>query len=260
MNGPHPTIFDQLKKVDALIDRGEGPAMVEERLPFTVRVARTEEDLKKAIGIRYAAYARHMPEFANSLKAPEEDDTEYDNVVLLAESKLDDSVLGTVRIQSNQFRPLRLEQSVQLPSWLQNSALAEVRRLAIVSGTQGRLAKMILIKACFHFCEYNEVEWAVLAARHPLNKGYEQLLFRDILNGETFVPQPVANNVPHHVMAFDVENTRQRLTEAKHPLLNFFCNTTHPDIDLGIHARPRKTVRFSFSPQQSETTSVTIGI
>ena len=42
-----------------------------ERLPFSVRVVSTEADLAKAVSIRHAAYARHMPEFAEKLLNPE---------------------------------------------------------------------------------------------------------------------------------------------------------------------------------------------
>src|SRR3990172_226327 len=48
--------------------------MTVERLPFTVRVVRSEEALDKAVAIRQAAYARHVPAFAEKLKTPEAND------------------------------------------------------------------------------------------------------------------------------------------------------------------------------------------
>ena len=44
------------------------PAMTEELLPFTVRLVRDEDDLNKAVQIRHSAYARHLPDFAETLK------------------------------------------------------------------------------------------------------------------------------------------------------------------------------------------------
>ncbi|MFD2270822.1 hypothetical protein ACFS07_06110 [Undibacterium arcticum] len=67
------------------------PVMAEERLPFTVRLVRNEDDLCKAVHIRHSAYARHVPTFAETLKSPETSDAENGVVVLLAESKLDGS-------------------------------------------------------------------------------------------------------------------------------------------------------------------------
>src|SRR3970040_455451 len=77
--------------------------MAEERLPFTVRGVRPEPTLGKAVKIRQAAYGRHVPEFAQLLKVPESCDREKGSVVLLAESKLDGSPLGSLRLQFNLF-------------------------------------------------------------------------------------------------------------------------------------------------------------
>ena len=71
----HATSADfQPQRIETLPSRvgplGE-PAMTEERLPFTVRLVRDEDDLDKAVQIRHSAYARHLPDFAESLKAPE---------------------------------------------------------------------------------------------------------------------------------------------------------------------------------------------
>lgn len=208
------------------------PAIKEERLAFTVRVARSPADLAKAVSIRHAAYARHMPEFAEKLREPEPMDSEPGVVVLLAESKLDGAPLGTLRIQSNAHMPLKVEQSVTLPRWLRDRPLAEVSRLGIVGGTAGRLVKTVLLKAAFLYCEQDGIEWAIVAARAPLDRHYDQLLFEDLFPEQGFIPMRHGNNVPHRVMGFEIDTGHQRWTEANHPLLNFFSYTHHPDIDI----------------------------
>lgn len=45
--------------------------MTEELLPFTVKVVSTQAELYKAVQIRHDAYARHLPEFAETLSKPE---------------------------------------------------------------------------------------------------------------------------------------------------------------------------------------------
>lgn len=222
----------RIETMGSHIDSLNATTMTEERLPFTVRLVRNEEDLNKAVQIRHSAYARHMPTFAEKLKSPEPADSADDVVVLLAESKLDGTPIGTARIQTNQYRPLSMEESVDLPLWIKDKSLADIRRLGIVQGTIGRLVKVVLVKACFQYCESNGIDWAVIAARPPLDRSYQQLMFEDILPGETFIPVPRANNVPHRVMAFEIETGEARWTQAKHPLLRFFCNTYHPDIDI----------------------------
>ena len=114
----------RIKTLASRVGALNAPAMSEELLPFTVRLVRNEGDLSKAVSIRHSAYARHLPEFAETLKSPETADAENGVVVLLAESKLDGSPLGSMRIQTNQYKPLCLEQSVTLPAWLKSIPLS----------------------------------------------------------------------------------------------------------------------------------------
>lgn len=212
--------------------RAAGQAMAVERLPFTIRRVQSDEDLWKAVRIRHAAYARHVPDFAATLAAPEAADYDADVVVLLAESKLDGSPLGSARIQTNLHRPLGVEASVELPGWLQGRRLAEVTRLGIDEGRIGRVVKIALIKACFEFCELNQIDWAVVTGRSPIDRQYEQLLFADVFEDQAPVPLRHVGNIPHRVMAFEIATGQARWEQASHPLLQFFRFTDHPDIDI----------------------------
>lgn len=223
-----------------------GAAMATERLPFTIRRVETEASLKKAVQIRHAAYARHLPEFARTLAAPEACDYDDDVVVLLAESKLDGSPLGSARIQTNLHSALHVEESIELPGWLQGRRLAEVTRLGIGEGRVGRLVKIALIKACFEYCEQNRIDYAVVTGRAPIDRQYEQLLFADVFEGGAMVPLHHVGNIPHRVMAFEIATGEQRWQAAQHPLLGFFRHTRHPDIDIAARTAapaPRTAAR-----------------
>src|SRR5471030_495743 len=209
-----------------------GVRMAEERLPFTVRVVRSEESLHKAVAIRQAAYARHVPAFAATLGSPEANDHNEGSVVLLAESKLDGSPLGTMRIQTNRFNDLSIAQSVELPAWLKNRSMAEATRLGVGLGQTGRVVKTVLFKALYLYCVEAEIEWMVIGARSPLDRQYEALLFQDLFPGQ-FIPMRHGNNIPHRVLAFEVGTAEERWAEAHHPLFNFVFQTQHPDLDLG---------------------------
>ncbi|MFN3790308.1 N-acyl amino acid synthase FeeM domain-containing protein [Massilia sp.] len=209
-----------------------------ERLPFTIRRVETEADLLKAVKIRHAAYARHVPDFARSLALPEAADYEDDTIVLLAESKLDGSPIGSTRIRTNLFRPLGVEESVVLPSWLQGRRLVEATRLGIDEGRTGRVVKMALIKACFMYCEDNAIDYSVATGRPPVDRQYEQLLFSDVFPEQGAVPLRHVGNLPHRVMAFEIASFEQRYRDARHPLSKFFFDTQHPDIDVGPATPP----------------------
>ena len=206
--------------------------MVEERLPFTVRIVRCDEQLSKAVHIRHSAYARHVPTVAAMLENAEMLDRDEGTVILLAESKLDGSPLGTMRIQTNRFRKLALEQTVTLPDWLQGRSLAEATRLGVTEGRIGRVVKMTLFKAYYQYCLAKDIEWMVIAARSPLDRQYEALLFQDVFEQGAFIPMRHAGNIPHRVLAFDVATAHDRWTEANHPLLHYMCGIRHADIDL----------------------------
>lgn len=206
--------------------------MVEEPLPFTVKVVRNEADLRKAVQIRQAAYGRHVPELAELLRSPESYDRDKGSVVLLAESKLDGSPLGSLRLQSNRYGSLGIEQSVELPEWLKYCSLAEGTRLGISEGRIGRVVKAALIKAFYLYCLEADIDWIVITARKPLDRQYAALMYQDVFPGGEFIPMRHIGNIPHRVMAFEVKTGEARWAEADHPLFDFMCRTRHPDIDV----------------------------
>lgn len=201
-----------------------------ERLPFTISLVQSEEELRKAVHIRCAAYSRHLPELGDTLKMPEPMDYDDDTVVLLAQSKLDGAALGSVRIQRNMYRPLSVEHSIALPPSFAGRKLAEVTRLGVDTGRLGRLVKISLVKACFQYCELNGIDWAIAAGRAPIDRHYAQLLFEDLFPERGFIPLQHAANIPHRVMGFEIATGHARWVAAQHPLLEFFSHTRHADI------------------------------
>lgn len=205
--------------------------MTVERLPFTVRVVRSEEALYKAVAIRQAAYARHMPAFAEGLKTPEPNDYDQGSMILLAESKLDGSPVGTIRVQANRYRSLAIEQSAELPARMRGRNMVEATRLAITEGRVGRVTKVVLIKALYLYCLEASIDWVIAGARPPLDRQYDAFLMDDLYQGK-LIPLRHAGNIPHRILALDVPGARARWEEAGHPLFDFMCHTHHPDIDL----------------------------
>ena len=206
--------------------------MREERMPFRIKLVQNENELDRAVSIRHSAYARHVPEFAATLTRPEAFDYEPGTVILLAESNLDGSPIGTMRIKTNRHSPLGLEQSVKLPDWLEDTSIAEATRLGIASGRMGMVVKTMLFKAFYQYCVQTGIEWMVITARSPLDRQYEDLLMEDVYPDGGFIPMRHIGGMPHRVMALDVLNAKARWSEARHPLLGFMCDTLHPDIDL----------------------------
>jgi hypothetical protein len=191
------------------------PLRKTERLPFTIRIVADDESLQKAVTMRQMAYSRHLPEFASKMTVEKGD---YEP--------------GTVRIQTNEFAPLAVEQSVQLPDWLQGTRMAEATRLGVAGGMIGRMVKIGLCKALFMYCQQQQVDWMVITARSPLDREYEAMLFGDVFGENEFLPMSHVGGLPHRVMAKPVAVARERWAEVRHPLFQFVFQTHHPDIDL----------------------------
>lgn len=216
--------------------------MTKEVLPFTVRIASSESQMERAVTLRQAAYARHVPEFAAQLTKPEAADFDPGSIVLFAESKFDGSVLGTMRIQTNRYGSLGIEESIELPDWLLGASLAEATRLGVSEGREGRLVKTVLFKAYFLYCQCAKIDWMVITARKPLDRQYEALLFKDVLDPGQYIPMHHVGDIPHRVMAFHIATAEMRWIDSNHPLYNFMCNVFHPDIDLNLGTTPQIAV------------------
>jgi hypothetical protein len=240
----------------AVVRKVISKARVEEALPFTLKIVRTQAELDKAVLIRQAAYDRHLPDFAKSLVKPEAADFEKGMVVLLAESKEDGSPVGTMRIQTNAYKPLCLEQSINLPQWLKELPMAEATRLGVTNQVGGRLVTTALFKAFYMYCQQIGVEWMVIAGRAPVDRMYQRMLFEDVVPGQGFVPLAHANNLPHRVMSFNVKTAFEKWSAVNHPLLNFAALTHHPDITLDI---PRKPLAMPIEmPLMASSTSILV--
>jgi len=218
--------------MDANRETNVVPFSLPQRLPFTIRVARSERQILEAVEIRHAAYARHVPALAARLRQPEPLDRDDGAAVLLAEAKLDGAPLGTMRIETNRRRPLAIEQSVALPTALRRCSLAEATRLGVCAARIGRVVKTMLFKAFYQYCRRAGIDWMVIGARSPLDRQYEALMFEDVFPGRGFVPLAHAANLPHRVLMFELETAEARWRQAGHPLHALFCRTHHPDIDV----------------------------
>lgn len=218
-------------------------SIMREFFPFTVTIARDEQALRAAVQVRQAAYARHLPEVAKTMVAPESWDTMPGTAVLVARSKLDGSPLGTMRMHSNEFAPLPLEQSFQLPDAYAGLRLVEATRFAIATDGASPVVKMALLKATILYTKSVNAERMVITARAPLDRMYERLLFKDVDESAGFVPMSHVGGLPHRVMWQDAQLARANMESARHPLYHFLYEMDHPDIMVTSGVLPSTAVQ-----------------
>jgi hypothetical protein len=200
-----------------------------ESLPFTVRLAETAQDIGRAVETRAAAYGRHLPVLGQALRKPEADDLRPDTLLLIAESKFDKVVVGSLRLQHNFDRPLRIEGELVLPDALRGKRLVEVRRLGVGNGTSGRLVMAALVKAAYELCHASRIDYFIFAARPSVATMYRAMHFDDVLDGGA-IPLSYAGNEPHSVFTLPIGDIDRRWRAADFPLYDFTARTEHPDI------------------------------
>ncbi len=209
-------------------------------LRFTVRVARSEADLRAACRVRAVSYGHHLPHLHSVLAEPDELDWHPDTAVLIACDKETGNVVGTARLATNTREPLQIEHSAALPAALAHRVLAEVTRLSVLPGHADPRVKLALMKSTYLYSLAHQVQWMVIGARSDgLVRQYQRLGFTDLLGNGQSVALAHAGNLPHRVLGFDVTAAERNWHAAQHPFYEFMVRTHHPDIQLFTAALSR---------------------
>lgn len=207
--------------------------MSRQSLSFTVFPARTETQLRAACRVRALSYGRHLPGIASVWDEPDQLDRDPQAVVFVATSKVTGEALGTVRLATNALQPTQIERSASVPHSISGGLMAEVTRLAVLSGSTDPAVKLGLMKAAYLHCLAHQVRWMVIGARsEALVRQYRRLGFTD-LNGEAVeVPLAHAGGLPHRVLVFDVVSAERNWLASVHPFYQFMVGCYHPDIRI----------------------------
>ena len=204
-------------------------AVRRESLPFRVRLVDRPQDLDKVVEIRSAAYARHYPQMAGVLNAPEAEDHRHDVLLLIAERKLDRRPIGSMRLQPNFNRQLRIEGETQLPASYQGRRLVETTRLGVENGSSGTTVMVALVKAAFEICHACAIDYGVAGGRRSMAHVFRSLGY-DELAGP--IPISYGSNLPHWVFGIPILDVERRLREKGHAYYEFMARTEHPDIRI----------------------------
>lgn len=212
-------------------DRSSPTVQTEESLPFWVEIA-SQQHLKDVAELRAATYGKHLPDLGAKLREPEPADTTLGCEVFVARSKLDGSLLGTLRTHSNAFVPLPLEASIDLPERFRGTRMVETTRLCVKGSPGASLVRSALFKAMHLYCLGQEVDWMLAAARYPVDRIHDSLLFEDVNDSATYYPMAHAGGVAHRVMCLAPAVAQTKWGTKQHPLYRFAFETHHPDINI----------------------------
>ena len=205
----------------------------EERLPFRVEIV-SRRALQEVAKLRAETYGKHMPQLAALLSQPEPADFSRGCEVFVAKSKLDGSLLGTLRTHANVYNPLPLQASLELPQRFRGTRMVETTRLCVKGGLNASTVRNALFKAMHQYCLDQNVDWMVVAARRHVDRIHDSLLFEDVKEPRVYYPMAHAGGVPHRVLSFSPKGAEALWRSRQHPLYSFIFETHHPDLDLSM--------------------------
>lgn len=218
-----------------------------EELPFRVRIADPKEDLNRILELRSRAYGRHLPEMAKRLEQAEPDDLREDALLLIAESKQTGELLGSIRLVTNVSRPLSIEHETPLPAQFQHRHLLEARRLTVCNGAEGRMTTPALIKAIYEVSFHCGLDVVLITARHPVDRMYRAMQFKDALDGQVLL-LPDVNNVPHRLFYMEVATADSTWRAVNWPFYPFLARTWHPDIAVDFELAYQRLCQYVGEP------------
>lgn len=208
-------------------------------LPFRLRLARDDRDLSKIVALRAQAYGRRVPGMDDKLSTPEPDDRRTDVVVLMAESKADGQVLGSMRLMTNLHHMLHMEHELSLPAAFSGQVLLEAGRLTVRACDEARMVSSALYKALYELSFHAGVDTVLVTARSPVDRIYRAMQFKDALEGRK-IALPSVLNLPHGLYYLPVREADTLWRAAECPMYPFMAKTHHPDIEIDhdvVHGR-----------------------
>ena len=214
-------------------------AQHEQQLPFRIRLVQSETDLKRAVAVRMQAYARCVPGMATVLQEPEPEDYRDDAVLLMAESKTDGQILGSMRLITNVQQALHFGLGTPLPALFYQRRLLAAGRLTVCHSEQSRLVASALYKSLYEISFHARMDHVLVTARHPVDRLYKAMQFKDALNGQKLA-QSHTLNLPHGLYYLPVREADTLWRTAQCPLYPFMALTHHPDIEIDhalVHRR-----------------------
>jgi hypothetical protein len=214
-------------------DRSNSEVQFEESLPFRVEIA-SRQQLQDVAKLRAVTYGKHLPALAASLSEPEPADFARGCEVFVARSKFDGSLLGTLRTHSNVFNPLPIQASLELPQRFHGARMLETTRLCVKGSPGASTVRTALFKAMHMYCLDQNVDWMMAAARRPVDRIHDSLLFVDVKEPRVYYPMAHAGGVPHRVLCMSAIDLQRQWRVNHHPLYRFGFETHHPDIDLSM--------------------------
>jgi hypothetical protein len=200
--------------------------------PFSIRIVRTPDQLQSAVDVRYEAYSEKLQALASKVRQPGPLDFSHDPIVLLAENRLTEKPVGTLRINTGP-NILDMLDDIHLPDNIANERVAFVSRMAVTGSVHERqLVRNLLQKAVFQLCIAKQLTRILLLAVEPRERLFYRCGFSDVFADGKARHPVFLDRFPVKALYADTYGMERLWKEEKHPLYDFLFRTFHPEIEV----------------------------
>jgi len=235
-----------------------------------IRIARTEEQIQRAVAIRYEAYAERLAGLAGDVALKEDLDETVDPVILFAQDAVTSRVIATARLNSGPgIRDLLAQ--IDLPSTYANDRLGYFSRMAAVgTPVEKKAARGLLHKALLQICVAKQVDRMLLLVGEVRSKLYMPWGFRPVFPKDTPLRLEMVHGRPVNLFQLETRGAEAKALELGDGLHNFLFRTYHAEIEVfnslssvprrRIQAEPARAVRAIELTQASQALSRDVAI
>lgn len=208
----------------------EEAAMKNQTLPFTVSIAK-EQDFASIAKLRSDGYGRRSAALGALLSQSEPADLPIPGrEILVAKSKLDGALIGTMRLHVGLFEPTSVEKAIELPANLAGQRIMDAARFCCSGGAVCRAA---IFKAALLYAKHHAVDQFLLATLERIEPLYLSAGFAPLFDDGRLHPIPMAENLPHRILRINMPTLRADMEMRRPAMVDFLFNTDHgADIDI----------------------------
>lgn len=204
--------------------------MKKQVLPFTVHLLKSNADLAQVVSHRAKGYGRRSAALGNALALPEPADARAPGrEIIVAKSKMDGAVLGSLRLHVNAESPTNVERAVELPEALLGARLMDASRFCCDAG---HVCRGAIFKAALLYARAQQVDHFLLATLPRIQPLYESVGFTALFEDGRLHPIPMAENLPHRILNLNVKTMEADIQRQRSAMVDFLFETQHPDIDV----------------------------
>jgi hypothetical protein len=205
--------------------------MKKQTLPFTVTVLKTAAQLDAVVAHRARGYGRRSAALGSALALPEPADARsHGREILVAQSKLDGAVIGSMRLHVNYREPTNVEKAASdLPASMAGSRIMDSSRFCCAAG---HVCRGALFKAGLLYARRHKVDHFLLATLESIEPLYASVGFAPLFEDGRLHPIAIAENLPHRVMHLNMATLEEDVARRRPAMVEFLFETEHEDIDV----------------------------